>query len=43
MARAEQIEENAWAKIDSDGFSMNIEINEVVLASYVIGVLLDLL
>ena len=27
-------------KIDFDGFSMNVEINEIVFASYVVGILI---
>ena len=40
---AEKIKENVREKIDCNSLSVNIEVNEIVLAPYVVGVLLDLL
>ena len=33
---------HVWAEINFDGISVNIEINQILLASFVVGVFLDL-
>ena len=41
-SKYKRLKKNVWAKIDFDGFLVNIEIDEIIFASYVVGVLLDL-